>query len=51
MDIGTEKPAIVVEPLEDPFRRDAPAPPDPAPAEPIPAAEPVPAGRKGAPTS
>lgn len=26
MDIGTEQPAITVEPIEDPFRKDTPAP-------------------------
>jgi hypothetical protein len=36
MDIGTEKPAIIVEPIEDPFRPDLPQPdretaPGPAP--------------------
>jgi hypothetical protein len=35
MDIGTEKPAIQVEPVEDPFRKaePQPAPPTPEPAE------------------
>lgn len=39
MDIGKEKPAIVVEPIEDPFAPEAPAPAsDPEPVE-----EPAPA--------
>lgn len=45
MDIGKEKPAIVVEPIEDPFapERDAPTPtPTPTP-EPDPVEEPAPA--------
>lgn len=52
MDIGTEKPAIIVEPVEDPFHRDAPAE-QPAPTPTAPDQEPVPAAleRKGAPTS
>jgi hypothetical protein len=29
MDIGTEKPAITIEPIEDPFRREVPAEPTP----------------------
>jgi hypothetical protein len=36
MDIGDEKPAIIVEPIEDPFRRQHPI------AEPDPAREPEP---------
>lgn len=32
MDIGKEQPAIIVEPIEDPFRRETPAP-DEAPRE------------------
>lgn len=35
MDIGKEKPAIIVEPIEDPFRRAEPEP------EPAPQREPV----------
>jgi len=29
MDIGTEEPAIIVEPVEDPFEREAPSEPEP----------------------
>lgn len=39
MDIGKEKPAIQVEPLEDPFRREPVPEPERAPVEPVP--EPV----------
>lgn len=45
MEIGTEQPAITVEPIEDPFRRDEPAPerePVEAPVE-VPDRELVPA--------
>jgi hypothetical protein len=34
MDIGIEQPAIIVEPIEAPFRKDAPAPGRDAPPEP-----------------
>ncbi len=40
MDIGKEKPAIIVEPIEDPFRL-APAPAAPPAREPAAPAEPV----------
>lgn len=33
MEIGEPQPTIIVEPIEDPFRREAP--PEPAPAEPV----------------
>lgn len=39
MDIGPEQPPFIAEPLEDPFRRSAPAPP---PAEPDPEPDPEP---------
>lgn len=42
MDIGTEKKAIIVEPLSDPFKRDTPPAPAPAPT-PEPVKEPTPA--------
>lgn len=32
-DIGTERPAIVAEPLVDPFKQPAPAAPTPAPVQ------------------
>lgn len=38
MDIGKEKETVIVEPVEDPFRKPAPAP---MPAEPTPAKEPL----------
>lgn len=44
MEIGTEKPAIVIEPLEEPVPDREPAPePEPVPVEAEPEKEPVPA--------
>lgn len=45
MEIGTEEPAIVIEPLEDPVPQETPAEPEPepVPVEAEPEKEPVPA--------
>lgn len=47
MDIGKEKPAIIVEPVQDPFAPTQPAP-TPEPAPPAERPEKVPAGRTSA---
>jgi hypothetical protein len=43
VDIGPELPPFIAEPIEDPFRRERPAGPEPAPVEPVPEREKEPA--------